>query len=236
MSQYTYALSLYFSNGLSLDLLNSTISTTTGLTSWLSTSIANGEITFTFSATIVEATLISVLSSHVPNQVPFYLSYQNTGNWTSGNLLSYLVSYNVISLALDIYALIGFNPIPTVSTITTAIANYVEPAAISQVTVLKSASQNYITTNLEDTLTSQNPQEIIVLQIGRGQYTTVSAAVASIGVGSTVIIRVFPGTYVESNPISIPTGCSLKAVGSAERQSLSALIPVHRFLKLVLAI
>lgn len=215
MSQYTYALSLYFSNGLSLDLLNSTISTTTGLTSWLSTSIANGEITFTFSATIVEATLISVLSSHVPNQVPFYLSYQNTGNWTSGNLLSYLVSYNAISLALDTYALIGFNPIPTVSTITTAITNYVEPAAISQVTVLKSASQNYITTSLGDTLTSQNPQEIIVSQIGRGQYTTVSAAVASIGVGSTVIIRVFPGTYVESNPISIPTGCSLKAAGSA---------------------
>jgi len=213
MSQFTYSINTYFTNGLSLNLLNNTISTT--LLSWTGTFISNGKITFTFSSVIIEGNLITILQNHVPNQTPFYLNYQNTGSWTSMNLSSYLLTYNISSIALDTFALLCFNVIPVVTTINQVMTAYVEPPAVTSVQVQMTANQNLLTTSSGDTLFSINPQEIVVSQIGRGHFTTISAAIASVQSGNVVIIHVYPGTYQENNPISLPNGCSIKAVGSA---------------------
>ena len=231
MSEFTYAFSLYFSNGLSWDELDNTISTTVGLTSWTGTTIANGQITFTFSDVIVENNLITVLENHIPDQTPFYLDYANPGNWTAGNLLTYLIPYGATSLSLDTYALIGFDLIPDVPTINAAIAAYVEPPVITDVQVLLSSANNYLTTDTGDTLVTLNPQEIIVSQVGRSQFNTIAGAVASISPGTTYVITVYPGTYVETNPIVLPANCSLRAEGFAVNTLIVAAVPTSPVLQ-----
>jgi len=225
MSNFTYAISTYFANGLSLDQLNLEISSTLSLTSWTGTSVANGQITFNFSSAIVENNLTTVLENHHPVSTPFYLCYQNTGGWTAGNLLNYLSAYNAVSLSLDSYAFIGFNPIPTISAINTAIENYVEPPVITTVQVIKSSANNYLTCSVGDIIKSVNPQEIIVSQLGRGQFNTIAEAVASIAVGTIAVIKVYPGTYVENNPIIIPTGTTIRAEGSAVNTAIVGVVP-----------
>jgi len=56
---------------------------------------------------------------------------------------------------------------------------------------------------------------ISVSKDGRGDYTTIAAAVAAHTSPGTVY-RVYPGTYVESNPITVPTMCSLIAESGPE--------------------
>lgn len=231
MSNFSYSVLTLFPNGVSLDSLNNSIKSTLSLESLSNTTVTNGQITFTFTDEIVENNLIIVLQNHVPDSLPFYLCYQNVGNWTIGNLLTYLADFGATSLNLDNYAFIQFaNEIPTKSNIDTAIANYVEPPVITAVNVLKSSNENYITTDIGDILKSVNPQELIVAQNGRGQYSTIYSAIAAIPTNEAYTISVFPGTYVE-NQLILPRFCSLKSEGNAANTIVVAVNPSIPLLK-----
>lgn len=59
-----------------------------------------------------------------------------------------------------------------------------------------------------------NPLEITISQTTQSQYTSITAAIAANNTPNNVYV-VFPGTYIENNPIALPAGSSLRATGTA---------------------
>lgn len=207
---YTYPFSTYFSNGVSINLLETQL---TASLPFSSLSINNGQITFNFTTTIIESNLISIFLTHVPSQSPFLLCYINN-NYTSANLQQYMSTYGTISINIDTYCILFFDVIPTVSTINTAIKNYVEPPANIPVTLNTNSSQNYINSSIGQIIISKQPMEIIVSVSGNGQYVSLVDAVNSIN-NIAAIIKLYPGTYYENNPIAIPANCCIIGQGTA---------------------
>ena len=63
--------------------------------------------------------------------------------------------------------------------------------------------------------------EIHISTETQSQYNTIIAAIAANNIPNTIFL-LHPGTYVENNPITLPTGCALRAIGHSENTFIVA--------------
>jgi hypothetical protein len=73
--------------------------------------------------------------------------------------------------------------------------------------------------------------EIHISTETQGQYSSILSAIAANNNANTIFI-VHPGTYTENNPISLPTGCSLRSMGHAENTFVIAQNPTQVLINL----
>lgn len=71
--------------------------------------------------------------------------------------------------------------------------------------------------------------EIIISQSTQGQYTSIKAAILDNNTINNIFV-VYPGTYIEDNPIILPSGCSLLAIGTAANTTIVAANPEHNLI------
>lgn len=60
----------------------------------------------------------------------------------------------------------------------------------------------------------QKFNEMTISKDGLSDFTSITEALAANAGKSNTVLRIFPGTYIEYNPLSIPPGCSLLSVGT----------------------
>lgn len=63
--------------------------------------------------------------------------------------------------------------------------------------------------------------EIIISQDSQSHYNTLSAALADNNTANQVFV-IYPGTYIENNPIVVPSGTTIKSLGSASNTIIIA--------------
>nr|QBK88863.1 MAG: hypothetical protein LCMiAC01_05450 [Mimivirus LCMiAC01] len=73
-------------------------------------------------------------------------------------------------------------------------------------------------------LIGNQTNEIIISKGTQGDYTSIKDAITNNNNPNT-IFKVYPGTYVENNPITLPIGCSLMAAGTPGNTTIVALNP-----------
>lgn len=56
--------------------------------------------------------------------------------------------------------------------------------------------------------------KIIISQDGLADFTTITAALAANAGQTNTVFEIYPGTYVENNPLYIPPGCVINSVGT----------------------
>ena len=76
------------------------------------------------------------------------------------------------------------------------------------------------------TYLGDQPDEIHISKTSQTHYPSIAAAIAANNQPNVVFI-VHPGTYIENNPITLPSGCSLYAEGHAENTFIVAQNPTQ---------
>lgn len=126
-----------------------------------------------------------------------------------------------ISIIDDVVSIIFDTILPDESVLNTIISNYVSvnyeyitPYLINNVLTNKIA-------NNEFKYFGNEREEIIISQNSQSHYNTLSAALAANNTPNQVFV-IFPGTYIENNPILLPAGTTVKSVGSVSNTILYA--------------
>lgn len=207
-----FAFATYFPNGLSVDKLTSELSP------YVFT-IANNEITI-LSQVLDPTVITSKFASHVPDQAPFAYYYNFTYAVTE-DLMTKIA--NITSVSDKI---LYFSAIPNLTDLNTLLSTYVAPAVAMPIYLYKQTGINYLTTEEGDKIVSLQPDEIVVSK-NNGQFTSIGDAISYINTLSdtSVIIKLFPGTYMENNPLILPANACLKGQGSAGNTIIVATKP-----------
>lgn len=97
----------------------------------------------------------------------------------------------------------------------TAIVPYVYPGSGLMKVLLNGSEQPYV---------GNQGNEIIIAKGPQAQYSSIKAAIAAHQTPNTVFC-IYPGTYIEVNPIVVPAGCYLKGQGLAQTTIIVAANP-----------
>jgi len=173
---------------------------------------------------LVESEVILAAQNHIPNTVPFVFQKKMAGTIT--NIIRACGASSGEEFGEIKYLWFG-ETIPEVSGL---LDGYVEPEAPQSIVFQKLQSRNIIFGTTGDLLTSIQPNEIIVSK-NSGQFTSIGAALAYLQtlVDKAVIIRVYPGIYVEAETISLPNYTCLIGEGSAGNTTIVGRLETHAF-------
>lgn len=126
-----------------------------------------------------------------------------------------------VSILDDVVSIIFDTILPDDTILNTIITNYVSvqyeyttPYLVNNVLTTKIA-------NNELKYFGNEREEIIISQNSQSHYNTLSAALAANNTPNQVFV-IFPGTYIENNPILLPAGTTVKSVGSVSNTILYA--------------
>ena len=161
----------------------------------------------------------AVVTGLVSDEVPFiYALAQRSPTVTAGNFLQPPVNSLIDGMNVDAswLILIFINTVPqsgNLTTINSYYNSYVEPPPVHSVVLTR--QNGVIRTDNGVNLTSIQPLEIIISKSGLSQFNSLAAAVQSVSGATGCIFRVYPGTYYETNPITLPANCSVVGEGTA---------------------
>lgn len=147
-----------------------------------------------------------ILQNHTADEAPYILCYFGNYNGISG--IGDSIDYAQGALTIT------FNTIPNITEVNNFVNSFT-PLPISRAIFLYD-KENNIKTSSGETLIYIQPNEIIVSK-NSGQYTSIIDAINYINTLSNkaVVIRVYPGTYIESAPIILPASANIIGEGSA---------------------
>ena len=129
---------------------------------------------------------------------------------------------NAIDVDSDVVTIIFTTTIPDVNVLNTIITNY----------VYRNYSIPYIVNDvLKDTIDNKeysyfgdHEDKIIISKTTQGHYTSIKAAILANNVPNKVFV-IYPGTYVEDNPIVLPESTTLISIGSVNNTIIFAQNP-----------
>jgi hypothetical protein len=98
----------------------------------------------------------------------------------------------------------------------------ISPAYIDPSTQLVTHTIN----NIPYKFVGNQTNEVIISKSTQGQYSSIYAAIAANNNPNT-IYAVYPGTYAENHPITLPAGCFLKGMGTAQNTIVVSLNPTQ---------
>lgn len=78
--------------------------------------------------------------------------------------------------------------------------------------------------NCLDTYLAAQPDEIYISKGGQTQYPTIQAAITANNRPNTIFV-VYPGTYIENNPLILPPGSTIRGAGTPENTVIVAQNP-----------
>lgn len=126
-----------------------------------------------------------------------------------------------ISVIDDVVSIIFDTILPDESVLTNIITNYI-PINYDYTTpyLVNNVLTNKVGVN-EYKYFGNERSEIIISQDSQSHYNTLSAALADNNTPNQVFL-IYPGTYIENNPIILPSGTTVKSVGSVSNTILYA--------------
>ncbi len=202
----------YFSSGVSLDKLQTEIGYPLEIYNDKIKIIA-GELEST-----EQTTIINKMHDHVADESPYCYHTNVTG--TLANMFSVLP--NVISgNDFENYGKYIFFSTPV--DLVTLLSNYVEPEPIEIVEVQK--KNTVLFTSDRQVIRSVQTNEIILSKT-EGQYNSLKSAIDYVNtlVNKAVIIKIYPGVYVENTDIYIPNEVCIIGQGNAGNTTISGTI------------
>ncbi len=170
--------------------------------------------------TIYTKSLSSDFSSSL-NSSQFHIEVDGDGGITP-NILGVNVTGDVVDIVFDA-ALSGAEQTTLDGLITAhvpATPNIIPNIFISPNTDVIKFTKDATTYELIGNQTDQ----IIISKGSQGDYTSIKDAITNNNNANTIFI-VYPGTYVENNPITLPTGSSLMAAGTPGNTTIVAQNP-----------
>lgn len=150
--------------------------------------------------------------------------YSVSANFPNGILVSQLTQEIIdaiptpelydISVVGDAVTISFSASIPDVTVLNTVVANhvpvyydYISPYVVDNVVTNK-------INNTEYSYFGNNKFSIIISQNGQSYYSTLGAAIADNNIPDQVFVM-YPGTYIENNPLILPPGATIISTGSA---------------------
>src|SRR5579885_2213103 len=107
------------------------------------------------------------------------------------------------------------------------INNYVAVPPPKAIPALVYSGSNVITNTINNVpykFLGNQTNEIVISKGTQGHYSSISAAISANNQANNIFI-VYPGTYVENNPITLPQGAVLKSAGTAQNTIIVAQNP-----------
>jgi hypothetical protein len=174
----------------------------------------SGDVAEVSGAVINETEILTAFANHVPNEVPYFL-YRVVAA-TNGPLMEHIGNGIKYIESTGNFKRLYFDPIPVTATVDGLIGTYVEPVAIQNINIIKYANKTIFETDTEtDFFTALQPEEIAVSK-NSASFSTIEAAINYVNTlaNKKVLIKIYPGTYYENNPLILPNYVCLRGQGS----------------------
>ncbi len=164
---------------------------------------------------LTETEILNICDNHVPTGTYVYAFFPQD-MITAAKLLNYLMpNYAITNVQITTEpVLLFFTSKPDMLALRSDLLNYQEPAETTSVFFEK--NNNLIKSDTGDLFYALQPDEVVVSK-NAGTHTTITAALQYVNtlLNKAVIIRVFPGTYLETETIALPASACLTGEGSA---------------------